>query len=46
MTPGYSAPELISDVGGYLEASDMYSPSVLPYEVAFIHDHGQLLTCN
>ena len=41
MTPGYSAPELISDAGGYLDlnkASDIYSFSVLAYEVAFVRE--------
>ena len=41
MTPGYLAPELISDVGSYLhptKASDIYSFSILAYEVAFIRE--------
>ena len=39
MTPGYLAPELISEVGSYLDptkASDIYSFSILAYEVAFV----------
>ena len=38
MTPGYLAPELISDTGSYLnptKASDVYSFAILAYEVAF-----------
>ena len=41
MTPGYLAPELISDVGNYLDptkASDIYSFSILSYEVAFTRE--------
>ena len=41
MTPGYLAPELISDVGNYLDptkVSDNYSFSVLSYEVAFTRE--------
>ena len=41
MTPGYVAPELISDTGTYLtptKASDIYSFAILAYEVAFCCD--------
>ena len=41
MTPGYLAPELISDMGSYLnptKASDVYSFAILAYEVAFCYD--------
>ena len=41
MTPGYLALELISDMGDYLnptKASDIYSFSILSYEVAFIRE--------
>ena len=41
MTPGYLAPELISDTGSYLnptKASDVYSFAILAYEVAFCCD--------
>ena len=41
MTPGYLAPELISDKGSYLnptKASDVYSFAILAYEVAFCCD--------
>ena len=40
-TPGYVAPELISDMGTYVaptEASDIYSFATLSYEVAFCCD--------
>ena len=41
MTPGYLAPELISETGNYLhptKASDVYSFAILAYEVAFCCD--------
>ena len=41
MTPRYLAPELISDVGNYLDstkASDIYSFSILSYEIAFTRE--------
>ena len=41
MTPGYVAPELISDMGTYVaptKASDIYSFAILSYEVAFCCD--------
>jgi len=41
MTPGYLAPELISNTGSYLnptKASDVYSFAILAYKVAFSCD--------
>jgi len=41
MTPGYLVPELINDVGNYLDptkASNIYSFSILAYEVAFVRE--------
>ena len=41
MTPGYSAPELVSDANSYLnptKASDVYYFAIIAYEVAFCCD--------